>query len=628
MHPVGFSVNLRLILKLVMVILKSVKNQFKNNWRLLTVILISIGFFAVASAYNFYTQKDGFIKWGSPDETANYVFAKLYGQTGELTIFEKYNLYGDDIIHPRSTRSDNGFLKPVSFLGIILIYGRLAALTNYKILPYLTPFFAAWGIFFFYLLIKKIFGKENAFLSVFLLAGFPAWIYYSSRSMFHNVLFVSLLIIGLYFCVLLGRKRKNKLKFLNSDIWKMDWLNFFYSALAGFFVGLAATVRSSEILWLAPVFFVLWIFNVKKTGLLKLLVFLTFIFLAVTPALCWNRILYGSFLSGGYSEMNESIKTIAVSGSDLFKTAIWGNFARVGELIGKIKNSIFYFGFKPEQSQRMFYYYFVRMFFWLFWPAFFGFFLFLERIKKWRKKHWLFVLSSLIFYVILIFYYVSLEFYDNPAKGALTIGNSHIRYWLPVYLTSMPLAAFFIMKFSFALFFQKAESEKTEIGAFPKSKPGFFRLNPPKKKFLVAGLKAFFIIVILFISASFTLYGSEEGLVYSADNYYSAQSQYFKVLSLTEKNSIIITEYHDKLFFPERKVIVGRLTENNMNAIYARLANYLPVYYYNFTFSEKDFNYLNEKKLLSAGLSLKKVKQIDFNFSLYRLKITGDKSNN
>ncbi|HTW96463.1 MAG TPA: hypothetical protein VMD74_02255, partial [Candidatus Methylomirabilis sp.] len=101
-------------------------NFIKHYWREICVALLAAGFFAASCAFISFTQKDLPGKWASPDETANYVFAKLYAQTGQLTIYEKYNPFVDEIMQPRSFRSDGGFLKPVSFLGIILIYGTIA----------------------------------------------------------------------------------------------------------------------------------------------------------------------------------------------------------------------------------------------------------------------------------------------------------------------------------------------------------------------------------------------------------------------------------------------------------------------------------------------------------------------
>ena len=85
-----------------------IKKIINNYWRISVVILLSFVFFFGVSSYNYKLHSDEYTKWASPDETANYVFTKLYAQTGNLVIFEKYNLVADDIIHPRSFRSDNG----------------------------------------------------------------------------------------------------------------------------------------------------------------------------------------------------------------------------------------------------------------------------------------------------------------------------------------------------------------------------------------------------------------------------------------------------------------------------------------------------------------------------------------
>ncbi|MFH1661828.1 MAG: glycosyltransferase family 39 protein [Candidatus Falkowbacteria bacterium] len=585
---------------------------FKRFWRTLIIALLAVCFFIGTSSFIFFTQKNDFVKWSSPDETANYVFSKLYAQEGKIAISEKYNLYVDEIIHPRSFRSDAGVIKPVSFLGIILIYGKIASWASYKILPFLTPFFGSIGIIFFYLLIKKIFGRRNAFISSFLLASFPPYIYYTARSMFHNVLFISLLIIGLYFSVLII---KNKKKFFNEDnendlmegkwnalkyAWfskksEIDWMKFVYSCLAGFFIGLAIITRASELIWLIPALIILWLFNIKKIGITKFVLFLSFLFLAILPILRWNTILYDSPVYGGYAEMNESISSITSSSSDLLKSTFTGQINQARDLFFQIKDNFFYFGFHAKKSAKMFYYYFVDMFPWLFWASISGFILFFQRIKKWKRKHWAYFLSYVFISIILVLYYGSWEFYDNPDKTQTTIGNSYTRYWLPVYLGAMPFASMFIIRL-------------TRVIA--------------RKKFYINSARIAIMIFIFFISIQFILIGSDEGLIFLNQKQKIAKTEYEKVLSLTESNSVIITRYHDKLFFPERKVIVGLFDNKEMVAKYAILANHLPLYYYNFTLPQKDIDYLNEKRLGEVGLGIEEVQKINSDFTLYKISLT------
>lgn len=564
-----------------------IKKLIKKYWHYAILTILASLFFIGVSSYIYSSQKGEFVKWGSPDETANYIFAKLYAQEGQLTIFEKYNLSLGDILHPRSMRSDFGKIKPISFLGIILIYGKIASIFGYKIIPYLTPILAFIGIIYFYLLIKKIFGRANALLSAFFLASFPVYIYYSARSMFHNVLFTALLIISLYYAVLMAGKNKGGRIALKA----VESLKLFYACLAGGFLGLAIITRASEILWLLPLFLILWIFNFKKVGIIKLLLFLSFLFLATLPMFYWNEILYGATLKGGYPEMNSAIKNIASESAQALKEGISRSSVNYKNYFISLRDNIFHFGFHPYQSLKMFYYYFAKMFWWLFWPAFFGFLLFLFKIKKWGKKHWAYLISYFIISLILLFYYGSWKFHDNPDPNSFTIGNSYTRYWLPVYLGAMPFASVFIIKLT-----------------------KFF-----KKRFFVATGRIVLFILIFFVSLKFTLIGSEEGLIFTGLKVNESKYQYEKVLGLTESNAAIITLYHDKLFFPERKVIVGLFDDSNMLKEYAKLINYLPVYYYNFTLPPKDFNYLNDKKLGEYSLRLLMIEKITNDFTLYRL---------
>lgn len=573
-----------------------VYNILKNHYHRLILAVVVVVFFLGTASFSYFTQKEDFVKWISPDETANYIFSKIYGQEKKLFIFEKYNLYVDDVIHPRSFRSDHGYLKPVSFLGMILIYGKIVSLTTYKILPFLTPFFGAVGLIFFYLLLEKIFGKKISLISTILLASFPVYIYYSARSMFHNILFLTFLIIGLYFSVLMT-KRKKPVKECKNVIQVRDTkirenFNLISSFAAGIFFGLAIITRTSELIWMLPLFVVLLIFNFKNISFLKLILIFSGLFLAVLPMFYWNQLLYGGALKGGYPEMNNSISVIAGTSVDMVKQTTIGDVGHIKELANKIKDNIFFFGFHPYDSVKKMYYYFADMFPWLFWPAIFGGILFFGYWQKVKRKHLVFLLSYVLVSVILLFYYGSWGFNDNPDPNSFTIGNSYTRYWLPIYLGALPFVSFFILKVTRLL-----------------------RVN-----YLVISARFIIIVVMIFISTKFVLAGSEEGLIIAARKQNAWRDELVSVMKLTENNSVIITRYHDKLFFPERKVIVGLFDDNNMVSQYSKLVEYLPVYYYNFTFPPKDMDYLNDKRLPKYNLEILPVAEVTNDFTLYKLQ--------
>lgn len=594
----------------------------QKNWREILVFVLASCFFILTSSFNFFTQdyatkakQQDFVKWLSPDETSNYIFTKLYAQTGEISLIEDYNLKTKDIMHPRSFRSDAGVLKPVSFLGIILLYGKIASIFGYKIIPFLTPFFAALGIIFFYLLIKRIFDENVAVVSTLLFSCFPPLVYYTARSMFHNVILVVFLVIGLYFGIEMLKERK--------VVYETDWKGMIFAASSGLFIGGAVISRTSELLWLLPCFFVIWVAFVDKIGFIKLMLFLSFLFLAMLPALYYNQVLYGSPLSGGYSEMNKSLENLKNAGAGMVTTTIQADMKKQKEIITMIKDSIFHFGIHPRQSLRMVKYYFIEMFPWIFWPAVFGFLLFTQDLVNWHRRHVVYLIVLFILAFILSLYYGSWKFYDNPDATRHTIGNSYTRYWLPIYMGAIPFVGIFITKFSNAfiaflnLFFRgkvKDEEEAEEI----EQKKKFFSIGL-SQTIIKFSINSLVIALVFFLSIHFVLLGSEEGLVYAANNQINVRPEWERVLSLTEHNSTLITRYHDKLFFPERKVIVGEFEDKKMVAEYANLAKYLPLYYYNFTLPQTSIDWLNQKRLGEVGLGIEKVKQITHDFTLYRL---------
>lgn len=565
--------------------MKRLRNFIIENWRIMAVIIAAMAFFVFASSFNYLSQTSDFVKWLSPDETANYTVSKLYAETGSLQFFEKYNLIAKDLIHPRSFRSDWGWVKPVSFIGMPLMYGTIGRLAGVEALPYITPFIGAIGIIFFYLLIKRIFDKNVAVVSALLLSVFPVYIYFSARSFFHNILFTVLFIIGLYFTVMMARTKEPKEEDSSRRI--------IFSLLGGLCTGAAITARASELMWVAPLLIGLYIFNFRKINILHVGIWGLSALIACIPMLEWNQILYGSWRASGYPELNNSLYTLQANGKELTQTATTGNFAALQAAALKIKTTVFHFGFNPGQSKRMFIAYVKDMFPWLFWLGGIGVVAFIAWFKKYSLGRWLFLFAWIGVSGILIMYYGSWVFFDNPDPRSFTIGNSYTRYWLPVYLGALPFISFLFVRLTEWM------------------RPRLLSLALP----LVA------IVAIATVSIQFVWGDSSEGIKASIDKQLDSKDEWREVLGLTEPNAVIITRYHDKLLFPERKVLIGLFTDKNMIAEYAVLAKRLPVYYYNFNFQTADVEYLNNGPLKEAGINLAEVKKVTDRFTLYRVNV-------
>lgn len=580
---------------------------FKNNFDYFLVFLLAFVFLVATAWFNYATQSSDYVKFLSPDETANYFFAKHYAETGSIAVFEPANLIAEEIVHPRSIRSDNGWLKPVSFLGIILIYGQIASWLGTAIIPFLTPLFASFGIIFFYAFVRRLFGRQVALISAFLLASFPVYFFYSARSMFHNVLFLVFLLAGAYFLLLsLPPRTSDKRKFWTWHLSAQDCLTYIFSFLTGLMFGGAIGTRSSELLWLGPVLFIAWLFYARRLGLTRLVLMLGGLVLALLPVFYWNQILYASPFFGGYGEMNRSLTEISQAGGQFLQSSVRGDFSHYRLAAATLIDNVFYFGYQPYQSLKMFFYYVLKMFPALSAFAFAGFLIFIYRIiRRPKRGAYLYLITWLVLSLILVFYYGSWHFNDNPDPKRFTIGNSYTRYWLPMYIMAIPLVSLFVVSVSRFI---------TSI-----SWPRFdFSLKRRWRRFLAIGLSALITCFLIFVNLEFVFFGSEEGLATLYHNYFVDKTNAQAIIGLTEERAIIVTQYHDKQLFPQRKVVVSLLTDADVNRSLGKILRFYPIYYYNFTFPNKDLSYLNERRLPQFGFIINPVVHRG-QFTLYRL---------
>ncbi|MBP8600020.1 glycosyltransferase family 39 protein [Patescibacteria group bacterium] len=548
----------------------------------ISVFLIIIGglFFIGTSAYSYCIQRPGFVKWSSPDETANYYFSKLWAETGSLIAQSPIDVPEGVLVRPRSFKVVDNTLRPVSFVGLPLLYGFLARLSSVDILPYLTPFFAVLGLLAFFGIVRRLFNLPTAIIGTTLAAFFPVYWYFTAKSMFHNVLFAACGLIACY-CGLRALDRLRLARHQSVSYFPaLIWL-----AVSGLAFGWAIATRTSELLWLIPIALILVIAYFKEIGWYRWLWWASWSWIGMLPAVYWNIILYDHWYGGGYPTMSQSIATISQTSLSLF------NFHNLADKFTVLWQTIFHFGFWPKQSLTMFQHYVIEMFPWLMPLALIGILVFIFHRRQWKKDKWLYLFLWILASVFLVLYYGSWTFNDNPDASHFTIGNSYTRYWLPLYLGALPWAAEGLWQLANFLFQR--------------------RLVKPIVTLAVIGISCW--------SLHFTAVGSEEGLKFTAERQVADYHLWSEVLSRTEDDSIIITLYQDKLFFPERQVLVGLFDNNVMNRYYGNLLKKWPVYYFSFRFSDDALEYLNNRRLPPFGYKLEKI--WDYNeFALYRLQ--------
>lgn len=529
-----------------------VKFKLKENWRFFSLLILAIIFFFIYS----YLPLTAPAKFNSPDETANFLFSKIFISDSLPRIYEPLNRQVDNIIHPRSINISGDYLVPGSFLGLILIYGLVGKLFGLGTIFFIAPFLAVIAVLFFYQLIKKVFGVSVSYFSSLLLLVHPAWWYYASKNFVSNVLFISFLIIGLTF--LITKAKKNELTF----------------AVSGLLIGLALIVRTSEIVWVGALFLSLAVIYRKDLSWKKVFIFLFFLGLIILPVLYYNQQIYQSPFSSGYSQLQQKLPQPRF-------------------LISRAQIKYFFFPFEvvPDNFMANFYKYFVYFFSSYFILFILGAALFLIKFKKNSSERKIYFTLFILISLYLVIYYGSWNFHDNLDPNKITIGTSYVRYFLPIYIFSLPFVSLIFLAI---------------LGIF-------------KRRYLkiIVGLLS----GLFFIGYSANLvFSNDEGLVKISHNLRQYKEKSIIIENLTEPDAVVVADRNDKIVFPERRVVSCLIADCPKFKSLDRLIELIPVYYYPSSpnFKAEEFN---QKILAKYGMEIDEGKVIKDWEKIYRFRV-------
>ncbi|MDO8490230.1 MAG: glycosyltransferase family 39 protein [bacterium] len=535
-------------------------------------------FFCLYSYIPFQTLSGPLIRLSSPDETANYYFSKMVGEKMSLGFDEPALAVSKNFIHPRSMTAVVDKVRPVSFLGLTIFYGVAVKAFGEKALLFFTPLLAVLAIPFFYLLIRRIFKERVALVASLLLLIHPAYWYYTSRSMMHNVLFVDLCIIG--FSLLLTQR------------------HFALKFLGGLFIGASLMVRFSEVIWVFAVLAVLLCFCFRRVKPLGVVAAALGVLIPIGALLAMNNQVYGNPISFGYQTVDTSTAIVSLQhSSNLIRSF---DFSRIGEIFGgvigaaqSLRQYILPFGFAPHIFLQHFMDYAVTMFWWfaplivfgVAWSAREGL---IETIRNRRLDDRLILIVILgVIAVWLVIFYGSWLFNDNITKN-VTIGNSYVRYWLPITVLALPFAAQCLVY----------------IGERAR---GIVRVA------LISCICA----LIVFYSFRTTLWDGPESLFAVAGHLSLYREKALMMNSLTPPNAIIFSQRSDKIFFPDRKVAQIFDSYAELPLVPQILAAY-PIYYYGF-WTEKDADYVSHRYFEPLHLKLVYIATFDENERLFQV---------
>jgi len=536
--------------------------KFKiSDYRLLILVVLGIIFFFI---YSFLIFGNSVARFTWPDETANYFFIKNYIEHSNFSVAEPLNEIANDLIKPRSFNVYNHNLVPGSFLGMLLIYGLIGKIVGIGLIKFLTPLLAVLAGLFFYKILLKIFEPKIAFLSGFLFFINPAWWYYANLSMLPNISFLSFLIIGLYFLLQINKERKQK--------------NWPWVILGSFFIALALIIRTNEFLWILVALIFLAIVYYKKlkwqyVGLFALVCILVFL-----PIFYYNQATYGQALSFGYLRL-ENGQSLTSQLPTEFKTTGFG-------ALNFIKFLVLPFGLHPVTILKNFYNYYFILFWWLLISTCLGGFVFIKNYHE--KKQGVYFLLCFVISLYLLIYYGSWQFADQLTLALNRIGISYVRYFLPIYILSLPFIVIFLS--TLISFFQN------------------------KKIKILMGL--FFALIFLGFSINVVYLSGYDNLIKIKQSIKDYAEINKKVIGLTENNAVIISSRSDKIFFPERKVI--GVWQNGDLEIWLKLVDAnVPLYYY----ATESVPFLEQldSDMYKFDMELTNETQIEGNNYLYRI---------
>ncbi len=417
----------------------------------------------------------------SPDETAMATSAKLWAEQGSAAVAEPlaWKFPG---LHPRSYVSHYDTIVPVGFLGWPLINSILFRVVGQNLLPIAAMLIILSAVYPLYRLLRPL-GQRAALLGTLIAFSSPGIILYANRSLFPNA---GLIALAIWTCFWI----KDMVIPAKAGIY---WKTF----VAGILVCLTLAIRPVECIWIVP-WFAYFARNWKPSRNQLVAVVLGFV-LALAPVIWQAQTLYGNFWQAGYLVQGNPDPNPSASLS-----------LAQGEKEGL---PILPFGIHPLYiGWNIFKFLLGPLFPWMVPLVLCSVIVILN-----KKRNKLFELGAWTL-AVLVLYYGNGHYADN-ITGAITIGNSFVRYLMPLGVLS---------GVAFAYVYATSETRK----------------NGRQIALIMAA-----ILVIAGIFQAF--FADNEGLwtvSHDSKRYDAINREAAKYFSSTD---VILSDRSDKIFFPD-----------------------------------------------------------------------------
>ncbi len=418
---------------------------------LFSVLLITVYSFLPLSQLTDGLGNSVSLKFDTPDEMINYTFAVNFAERSGLYYVDLVNAFlPESIVFPRWARPVNvqdgsgGFMYPGTFWGLIMLFGGIAKIVGKSVVvPFLTPVFALGCVALMYGFSKQLFNRSTAVWSAFSLACFPVFVYYSSRTMFHTILFLFFWLLGIWLYVKAFLSHPSSRATPHSAEGRDDLVQTRITRLLrrfvprndihvyGYYVsalsfGLALFVRFADatLVLLTIVFLFIW----NRADFKRMVIFVCLFVITLVPIGLLNYVSYGSPFDFGLNGGNE----IGITSSD----HSW---------VQSVASLILPFGFHPRVMWNVVLNVLLKPYWWFWVLAAAGYWILVKRYwNGHRREVVLFTLYALLFTLYSISLYGSWNFSDSVVANTFPISSSYYRYFLPLFILVIPIVGYAI----------------------------------------------------------------------------------------------------------------------------------------------------------------------------------------
>lgn len=521
----------------------------KNNYKLIGLIIAGIAFilYVLPILFLWYPQwqESKHLAFNWPDANANFWSVSQIVGNFSVGEFDPLNISSDFLLHTRSQNVIDGVTLPMTFLPSLFVMSSLSWLFGQFSALLLIPLLAAGIVFLFHLLVVKLLPDEkSAIASTILLASLGPWIYFGTQPLLPNIIVLFFTLLAIY--AFLSKK------YLTASL----------------FFALAIVCRPPEIIWLIPSLLLFIYYFKPKLSQWRIVNILIIFGVVMIWALYLNKVVFGGYFLTGYSNFQGNSLP---SETNLATNNIFSWFFPFGiNLLLVAKNYIKYFWL-------------------LIWPysifILLGAWQILKNKNNNIEKKYLF--SYLLISALLVLYYGSWNFSDTLVKNLNTISISYVRYFLPLFILSMPLVV---------------------IGV------NYVTKNVKNSNLLRLCIFSFLIL----FSAKQVIFTKNDGLLAHGQYVQAYYHEWQDIKKIAPAGSVIISERSDKYLYPYYRVVVpqGDL------ALWSRIKNIygsVDIYYYSSETTEQ--LRLVEISMSKYKLQLSEPSIINNNFTLYKVTL-------